>query len=232
MDVSHKMNMTETMRGLLTSLAVNGIPAFIIYIVLKNFVHTSDLVALLVSGVPATIYALIGVVRQHRIDLFSGFMLAVIVVGVTLSLISGNARLVLLRHQLIPIAIGVAYLGSLIFPKPLWFYVERHMLTGNDPQNMARFNAQWQYPYFRFAMRFMTLVWGGSTLLFAALYIVAVLTLPIALLVLIVDVEGYAFWIFLLGWTGWYVRRMLRKLDEVKRLASVAVADQANQVTA
>lgn len=232
MDGTHKMNLAATLRGVLVSLAVNALPAVVIYIVLVNFVHTATMTALIVSAIPSIAYALIEIARKQRVDLMSAFTVVVIALGVALALMSGNPRLYLLRSSLISIAIGAAYLISLLFPRPLWFYVGRHFLTGNDPQNIARFNAQWQYPHFRFAMRFMSLVWGVSTLVFVVIHVVVILTLPIVVVLLIGDVVSGLFFVFLLGWTGWYVRRMLKKLDEVRRGVSIDVAEQAKSASA
>ena len=229
-DANDKMNKAATTRGLLISMVVNVVPVFILYQVLRIFVHASDTIALPVSSIPAIMYALVGIVRQRRIDFLSGFLLVAIAIGTIFVLLGGDPRFYLLRQSLIAIVLGGAYLVSLLFPKPLWFYLGRYFLAGNDPENMARFNAQWQYPAFRSAMRLLTLVWGMTSLLTVAIYIALVLTLPIALLVIILPMLDTAFWVFLLGWTTWYVRRMLKRLEEMKKAESDTVPVEATEV--
>ena len=147
----------------------------------------------------------------------SGFMIAVLAAGVCLLLLGGSPRLYLLRQSFISLAIGMAYLVSLLFPKPLWFFVGRYMLTGNNPQNVACYNGYWSYPFFRSAMRFMSLMWSVLTLLSVAIHIVLVLTLPIAVLIIIDSVIAFVTMAVLLGWTGWYVRDLMRKLEQAQR---------------
>lgn len=215
--VPQRLNKGATIRGVLVSLAINTIPSFLLFEVCKLIFHTSDMTALLISSIPVIIYSLASIVRQKHIDLFSGFMIVVIAVGIGILLLGGSPRLYLLRESLISIVIGAAYLVSLLFPKPLWFYVGRYFLTGNDAENIKQFNTRWHYPFFRFAMRLMTFVWGALTLLMVAIHIVLVFTLPIALLLLTGPILTTALWVTLLGWTSWYVRRLTGKLREVSK---------------
>ncbi len=214
---AHKLHKAATVRGVLKGMMMNAVSAYILFLVCKNILLTSDLVAVLLSGMPAAISTLVSVVRQRRLDLFGALTLIVIALGMIVPLLSGHPRLYFLRHSLITILLGVAYLVSLFFPKPLWFYIGRYFLTGNDPYNMALFDAQWHYPYFRTAMRLMTLFWGAFSLIFLAIYVPLVFTLPIALLVLIQPIAGTVFWLVLLGWTAWYLRRIMQRLGEIKK---------------
>jgi hypothetical protein len=99
-NANDKMNKAATTRGLLISMVVNVVPVFILYQVLKIFVHTSDTIALPVSGLPVIMYALIGIVRQRHIDFFSGFLLVAIAIGTIFILLGGDPRLYLLRQSL------------------------------------------------------------------------------------------------------------------------------------
>lgn len=217
MKTTKKLNKAAAARGLLKRLVMNAVPALLLFLVCKNILHSSDLAAVLISGVPATIATLVCIARQRRVDIFSALTIIVIALGITLPLLSGNPRLYFLRHSLITVILGCAYLVSLLFPKPLWFYIGRYFLTGNDPDNMVQFNAQWQYPYFRTAMRLLTLFWGAFSLIFLAIYVPLVFTLPIALLIVIQPIAGTAFWLPLLGWTAFYIRRIVTQLDKIKK---------------
>ena len=217
MKLTHKLRKGATVRGILTRLVINAVPAFVLFLVCKNLLHTSDLAAVLISGVPAAIISIIGIIRKGSMDLISAITLIVIATGIILPLLSGNPRLYFLRHSVITFVLGVAYMVSLLFPKPLWFYIGRYFLTGEDAYNMAQFNAQWRYPYFRTAMRRMTLFWGAFSLLFLVIYVPLVFTLPLALLVLVQSIAGTAFWLILLGWTGFYIRRITKCLNEIKK---------------
>ncbi len=172
---ANKLHKAATVRGVLQGMMMNAVSAYILFLVCKNILLTSDLVAVLLSGMPAAISTLVSVVRQRRLDLFGALTLIVIALGMIVPLLSGYPRLYFLRHSLITILLGVAYLVSLFFPKPLWFYIGRYFLTGNDPYNMA------------------------------------------LLLVLIQPIAGTVFWLVLLGWTAWYLRRIMQRLGEIKK---------------
>lgn len=219
---SQRLNKGATVRGVLISLAINTIPSFFLFEVCKLVFHTSDMTALIISIIPVMAYSLVEIIRRRRLDLMSGFMIVAIAAGIGVMLLSGNPRLYLLRESFFSIVIGVVYMVSLLFPRPMWFYVGRYFLTGNDPENMARFNERWHYPYFRFAMRLMTLVWGGLTLLAASIHIVSVLLLPVALVLLVGPILNTTLWVVLLGWTGWYVARMDRKLQKILKVEAIS----------
>lgn len=217
MNATKKLNKAATIRGILKSLAINVIPAYILFLACKNILRTSDLAAVLLSGVPAALSTLVGIARQRRVDLSSAITLIALALGIALPLFSGNPRLYFLRHSLVTLILGIAFLVSLFFPKPLWFYIGRYFLTGDDPHNIAQFNTQWQYPYFRTAMRVMTLFWGAFNLIFLAIYVPLVFILPLSFLLFIQSIAGMLFWLILLGWTTFYIRRILQRLDGRKK---------------
>jgi hypothetical protein len=184
----------------------------------------------LISGVPAALSTLVGIARQRRVDLFSALTIITLALGIALPLFSENPRLYFLRHSLVTLILGIAFLVSLLFPKPLWFYIGRYFLTGDNPQNIAQFNEQWQYPYFRAAMRVMTLFWGAFNLIFLAIYVPLVFILPLALLLLIQSIAGTLFWLVLLGWTTFYIRRVLQRLDEIKKNSNDTYSNKPDKI--
>ncbi len=222
MNATNRLNKAASVRGVLKGLLINAVPALILFLLCKNILHTSDLAAVLISGVPAAIYSIVGIARQRRVDLFSALTIITIVIGITLPLLSGNPRLYFLRHSLLTFVLAIAYLVSLHFPRPLWFYIGRYFLTGNDPHNITQFNAQWQYPYFRTAMRLMTLFWGVFSLIFLVIYVPLVFTLPLVFLVVIQAIAGTVFWLVLLSWTTFYIIRIVKRLDQIKKAEALA----------
>lgn len=229
MNATNKLNKGTTVRGVLKGLMINVVPAFILFLACKNILRTSDLAAVLISSIPATIATLVDIARHRRVDLFSALTIIANALGIILPLLSGNPRFYFARHSLITLILGIAYLVSLLFKKPLWFYIGRYFLTGNDLHNIAQFDLLWQYPYFRTAMRLMTLFWGAFSLIFLVIYVPLIFTLPIALLVLIQPVAGATFWLILLGWTGFYIRRIVKRLDEIKKTGNDVRSNEASQ---
>ena len=159
--------------------------------------------------------ALVGVIRKGRIDIIAGIVLLSIAVSIMLIFFGGSPRLLLIRESFITGAIGLAYLISLLFPRPLSFYFARHFITGNVPERIVGFNAMWQYPAFRFSMRLTTIVWGLVFLLEMAVrsYLVFTLTIPQFLII-----SPFVFYGFLGGlalWTVLYSRKGRKRMEAV-----------------
>src|SRR5450755_455358 len=88
---------------------------------LKSYTTVSDFWALVVSGIPPILDSLVGVMRKGRLDVIAGIALLSIAVSLVLIFLGGSPRLLLIRESFITGALGLAYLVSLLFPRPLCF---------------------------------------------------------------------------------------------------------------
>lgn len=227
-----KADFKSTLRGLVYSIIINGVLPYVIYQLLKSYTHTSDFWALVASGVPPLLDALVSVIRKGHIDFLSGFVLLTIVVSIVPVLFGGSARLLLVRESLVTGAFGVAFLASLVLPRPMMFYFSRYFATGNHPENMAWFNGLWQYASFRHSMRLMTLVWGVGFVVEAAIRIPLAFTLPIAHFLIISPFIGYGFYGGLMVWTIFYSRVMRKRGERRQQEMEAAQQEAARQETA
>src|SRR5215469_5003945 len=114
-------NRKVMLKSLAVSLIINGLCPYIIYIILKQYTHTSDIIALTATGIPSLIDSAVGIIRNKRIDFLAGMVLFGIVVSLILIGLGGSAKLYLIRDSYLTAAYGVACLVSLFFPKPLGF---------------------------------------------------------------------------------------------------------------
>ena len=73
----------------------------------------SEVTALVLSGVFPALGVAIGVIQHRRLDVVGALVLAGILVGTVLGLISHSARLVLMEGSVPTAIFGVACLGSL-----------------------------------------------------------------------------------------------------------------------
>jgi hypothetical protein len=174
---NHKI--TSTKWGIAYSILINGALPLILFSLLKRFTNVSDFWALVVCGIPPMIDAIVGVIRKGSVNIIAGLALLSIAVSIILIFLGGSPRLLLIRESFITGAIGLAYLVSLLFPKPLNFYFARHFMTGDVPEKIEWFNALWQYPAFRHTMRLTSVVWGVTFLLEVAVRGILVFTLTI-----------------------------------------------------
>ena len=213
--------------GVTYSIVVNAIFPLVIFLLLKSYTNLSDFWALVVSGIPPMLDAIVGVVRKGRVDLIAGLSLLSIGISILLILLGGSPRLLLIRESYYTAAFGLAYIVSFLFPKPLAFYFARHFATGNVPEKIASFNSLWQYPAFRHGMRVSTAVWGISFILEAVIrtYLVFTLTIPQFLIV-----SPFIFYGMLGGvmlWTMFYSRRMREQGDKARERRAAQEAAEA-----
>ncbi len=224
-----KAKMRATILGITYSVVVNGILPIIIFQLLKSYTTLSDFWALVLSGVPPILDTIIGVARKGQVDIIAGIALVSIVVNILLIVFGGSPRLLLIRESFFTGAFGLAYLVSLLFPRPLGFYFARQFVTGNVPEKVADFNNMWQYPGFRYVMRLTTLVWGIVFLLEVTVRTYLAFTLTIAQSVVILPIVWYIAFGGVMLWTMLYSRHARKHGEEMRarRVAQEAIEAQS-----
>ena len=103
----------------------------------------------------------------RRIDEFSIFALLIVVIGVLSSLAFHSLTAVQLQSAAVSALFGLAFLASLLAPRPLAFYFGRKFATDGSTEKLAWWNGLWQYPGFRRTQRMVTTVWGVAFVLMA-----------------------------------------------------------------
>lgn len=226
-EMSKRAKIFATIRGFAYSVVVNFVLPYIIYTLLKDYTKASDFVALVASGIPPIIDSIVGVIRKGHIDLMSGIVLIGISVSLIITMLGGDARLLLVRESFFTCAFGLAYLVSLLFPKPLGFYFARYFATGNAPARVAWFNNLWQYPAFRHMMYVTTIVWGVGFVLEAVVRTYLVFHLTIPQFLVISPFVFYGILGAIMAWTFIYSSRG-RKRAEAKYGDRARMPDENN----
>ena len=201
-------------RSFLPSILINGAVPLAIYLILKHY-NYSDLMALSASVLFPVIGSVMSIVRQRTLDLIAAIALMGIVVSIIAVLLGGDPKILLIRESFITGALGIACFVSLLFPRPLMFYFGRYFATANDPAGRARYNELWQYPYFRFVNRVITVVWGVAYAGEFILRIILVYTLPIAVVLAVSPIILGGLTILTIAWTFAYARRAGRRGAEM-----------------
>lgn len=215
-DAAKRTKMISVILGITYSIVINAVLPYIIYSLLKSYTNLSDFWALVLSGVPPMIDAIVGIIRKGHVDLIAGIVLLGIAVSIILILLGGSPRLLLIRESFFTAAFGLAYLVSLLFPRPLSFYFARQFATGNVPERVAWFNSLWQYPGFRFSMRLTAVVWGVGFLLEATIRFILVFTLTIPQFLIISPFVFYGFLGAILLWTLLYTRKGRKRAEATR----------------
>jgi hypothetical protein len=216
-----------TIRGLLPSIVVNGVLVYLIYTLLKSYTSTSDLVALLLSSVPAVISEIVTIIRHRQLDVFGIIVLAFIAISAVISVIGGDPKLLLIRESFLTVVFGVACLVSLLFSRPIWFYIIRYFATGNDPAKSPVFNSRWQYPEFRRYIRIVTLVWGLVYIVEFPVRVYLVYHLSIQQYLAIGPIAFYAVLFAVIAFTLAYARRVISRIAAMRPREEASTGMQA-----
>lgn len=173
--------------------------------------------ALLLSGVFPAAGVAIGVIQHRRLDVVGAVVLAGIVAGTVVGLISHSARLVLVEGSVPTAVFGVACLGSLWARRPLIFSVVLEF-SGPDTAKGLEMTRLWQYEGYRHIFRVITAVWGIAFLLEAAIRIVIVYNTSTGTALASSKVTPFLFAGIMSAWTVAYGTRQKKKGE---RLAAI-----------
>ena len=178
-------------RQMLPMLLINAVAPFSINLIAQHYMSSIDAL-LLASAVPA-IYTLGSFIWKRHINVFGLLVVANLLLSAAFALVFKNPRLLLLQGSAVNGVFGVVMLVSLLFSRPIIFYIVRSIKTQHDPVRVASFNADWSIPQIRSFYRLMTLVWGCVLIAELALHTVLAFRLPISTMLMLGTILGIAF---------------------------------------
>jgi hypothetical protein len=170
----------------------------------------SAVTALILSGVLPAIGVTINAIQRRRLDIIGAVVLAGIVVGAVLGLVSHNARLVLLEGSVPTAVFGLACLSSLRGPKPLLFGFA-HEFVGPDSARGLEMTRMWQFAGYQRAYRFVTAMWGVGYLVEAGVRVAIVENTSTGTALVASKFLPYVSAAILAGCTAAYARYQQRK---------------------
>lgn len=186
------------------SLLLNGAAPFIAYQVLTAR-GVPVVRALVLTSVFPIAGLLVGFVRSRRADAIGVISLVFIAVGIAGSMNFGP-RFYLVRVSFGTSIFGLLCLASLLYRRPLMFYLGRQVATGNEPARAAYYDSLWEHVRFRDVQRVVTATWGIGYVLEAGVRVLVAVTLPIGLVLLLEPIIGYVVLALLMLWTIRYTR--------------------------
>ncbi len=133
--------------------------------------------ALTLSGLPPALRVLYVALRRRRVDSMGLFVLLIVGIGLLTSLMTGDARLMLIRSAWFSVLIGVWMLASLRFGRrPTTYQAVLTLLPGR----VDVLEARWEdTASFRRVWRVLTVVWGVGGLVHSGLSVAMATTLPV-----------------------------------------------------
>jgi hypothetical protein len=178
--------------------------------------------ALLLSGVFPAVGVVVGVIRHHRLDVVGALVLAGIIVGTVLGLVSHSARLVLVEGSVPTAVLGFGCLGSLWTNRPLMFSFALEF-SGPDTAAGREMTRLWQFEGYRRVFRVITAVWGVGFLVEAALRVVIVYSTSTGTALVTSKATPFIWAAVLSAWTVGYGQSQKRKGE---RMAATAEEPQ------
>jgi hypothetical protein len=150
------------------------------YYLLKSGFGMSTMAALGWSSVVPAVRTVWSAVKERRANALAGLILFVNVVGLALSLVAGDPRLMLAKDSGVSSAIGIGILVSVKLGRPMMTAGMKPFLIKGD----AARNAAWDRlvagsPRFLKAERTFSLVWGVVLLGECVVRVVGAYTLPV-----------------------------------------------------
>jgi hypothetical protein len=175
--------------------------------------------ALLLSGVFPALGVAITVVRNRRLDVVGALVLAGIVVGTIVGLVSHSPRLLLVEGSVPTGVFGVVCLASLWAKRPLMFSFALEF-NGPDTDKGREMTMLWQHEGFRRVFRVITAVWGVGFLLEAALRVIIIYNTSTGTALASSKVTPFVFAAIFSAWTVAYGTRQKKKGERMAAAAT------------
>jgi hypothetical protein len=178
-----------------------------------HLVGATDWVALLTASGAAAVRLAWGAVRDRRLNPFAVIMLVVFGIGLALALIGGDPRFLLLKDSVTTAAVGLTFLVTTLFGRPLTYLAMQSFNPGKARYLAQRYdeNARIRHGYRR-----TSLVWGVGLLVEAAVRVPLIYLLPVSVMVAVSQAMMIAAFVLLISWTSWYSRRAARAEVDVE----------------
>ncbi|MFD8141777.1 VC0807 family protein [Streptomyces sp. NPDC059708] len=135
--------------------------------------------SLLISGALPLAQLVYKTATERRVATTTLFTLSIMVCGTAITLLTGDARLLLARESYLTGLLGLWMIGTLFAERPFIFTTMVKML----PEEAARtWHSNWQrHARFRAMMRWMSVAWGAAFLIDAAARVAMAYTMPVDL---------------------------------------------------
>jgi len=208
MNISSKR---KVIQSVIVSILINGLVPVAVYNLLLG--HFSSFVSLLLATMVPLLDNLYHIVKHRKADAFGLFMLTAFVLSLLAFLLGGNEKLILMRESLVTGILGLIFIGSLFYSKPLIYHFAIRFSSNDESEQKGKFANNWEYSYFRFVIRLMTAVWGIALLAEAVIKTILVYELSISAFLAVSQIIFYSVLGITILWTVIYRRYAKTRLD-------------------
>ncbi|KAG9409293.1 hypothetical protein AC1031_019544 [Aphanomyces cochlioides] len=176
---------------------INVVLPLIIYNIASK--HTSQVVALVLSGIPPAADALYTMVRDRRIDILSSLTVVSIALSAVIATLTHDPKLLLVKDSMFTL-------------------IRSDVLAVDRPDAKAELDAAYAKPEVRSRSHFICRVWGSGLLLEAAIRVALVYTISVDAMAYVSPILMIVAFGCLGLWTKWYVGKSQQQAK--KRLNS------------
>ncbi|EPZ52672.1 VC0807 family protein, partial [Alicyclobacillus acidoterrestris] len=184
-----------------------GFDAYL-YTMLKH--QLSNILALAIATAIPILYNLWTVVKQRQADILAIFAMFGFLLELGILLMHGSEQLLLLRGSFVTGVLGLTFLVSLLFPRPLIYYFAIRFNSSEEGRN--HFSSLWNHYDFRRRLRILTVVWGSALLSGALLGAILVYAISPTEFLIVSPCITYGTIGVAIAWTHWYRKMAVRKL--------------------
>jgi hypothetical protein len=201
----------NVIKSVVVSIFLNGlIPVAIYNLLLGNF---SSFVSLLIATLVPLMDNLYHIIKHRKADAFGLFMLTGFILSLLAFLLGGSEKLILMRESLVTGILGLIFIGSLFYSKPLIYHFALRFSAKDESEQKGNFEKNWEFSYFRFVIRLMTAVWGIALLIEAIIKTILVNELSITTFLAVSQVIFYGILGVTILWTVFYRKYAKTRLD-------------------
>jgi hypothetical protein len=196
------MRLDSGVTAMIRSMAADlGLPVITYYGL--HALGADDTTALLAGTLAAGARLVWVAVRSRVVSYFSMVMGAVFGVGLLFTLLTGDARFLLIKHSMMAAVIGALFLiTGLRGRKPLTLSAQQSF----TPARAAEIAAEYaNSPEVRRGHRIASVVWGGGLLTEAVVRVVLVYLLPVDVMVGLSTLLTVVTFTLLIGWNARYI---------------------------
>ncbi|MBI0331266.1 VC0807 family protein [Burkholderia plantarii] len=188
-------------------LAVNFVLPWVVYRL--SLPYWGETGALYASAVPPLVWGVVEFAKTRRVDALSAIALLGIMLSIAMMAMGGSPRLLLIRESFVSGAIGIVFLVSLLFARPITYYLTRATMAREGEGGVERFETLWdESASVRAALRLITLAWGLGLVIECALRSWCAWAWPIERTLVVTPILSYVIFGGLLCWTFWFRKRM------------------------
>ncbi|MFI9205062.1 VC0807 family protein [Streptomyces sp. NPDC053048] len=164
----------------LAPLLVDAVLPMVAYYVLRDGFGMSTLAALAWSSTLPAVRTVWSVVRHRRLNGLAALILTVNAMGLLLTMVTGDVRLMLAKESAGTGVVGAVVLASVVAGRPLMTVAIRPWVTRGEAVKQAAWDRLIsRSARFRRAERLFSTVWGAALLAEAVARVVGAYTLPV-----------------------------------------------------